>query len=621
MRNLLHDRLSREELARILAAAPMRPLLPPLGAEAWRAAAANPAIAALLPPLRERAAAEAGVEMPALTDALYRDFHASGARLPFENAYFERRRRLARAAVCALLAEGAERERWVASVREKLDAILSEDSWALPAHVASPTGRDPFVIDLFAAETANLAAETLTLFAAELPSELAERIRARLRAQFFENYLARHEEFFWTKATHNWNAVCHHGVLGAALAVEEDAEIVTRLLEIAPKYLALFLRGFGPDGGCTEGPGYWQYGFGRFCALNEQLETRTDGALSLVEDDAHAREIARYGPRVTLSHGHFVNFSDSAREGFLDPALLASLGRRFGDETLLAHGYRAYQRLGQTGIGLDAQRADLFHLTRMLLNFPSGHESERAIEPEDFFFSGLGVLVARGRDERGNLWEFAAKAGHNAEHHNHNDCGSFLLNVNGEPRVIEIGAPVYTRDYFGENRYQYLAARTLGHSLPIVNGREQAAGPQYVAKVLTLEQAGGRVEFSMEIAACYPREAHCIDLVRSFVFDKKRGSLRVKEFYTLAVSESYETSIIAEQPIECKEGMAVIPSARSGGQPLLVTPFAETLFAGVETQGYRDHSGAPRTVYRLIMRPADLREPRFVGYELKFARD
>ena len=592
-------------------------MLPPLHAEAWKAAAANPAIMAVLPALRTRAMAEAGVELPALTDELYAEYHATGARLPFENVYFERRRQFARAAICALLDQTAEEGKWLASMRSKLAAIFAESSWALPAHIASPTGRDPLFIDLFAAETAHLMAEAMVVFGDALGQELVEKIRQRLREQIFENYLARHEEFFWTKATHNWNAVCHHGVIGAALAVERDSEMVARVLEIGTRYLALFLRGFGVDGGCSEGPAYWQYGFGRFCALNAEVEARSADALSLVEGDAHVREIVKYGPRMTLSKAHFVNFSDSARSGALDPALLTYLGQRFHDEILLAHGYRAYQRLGQTGLSIDAQRTDFFHLSRLLLYFPSGHESERAIEPEDFFFRDLGVLVARGRDARGNLWEFAAKAGNNAEHHNHNDCGSFLLNINGEPRIIEIGAPVYTRDYFGENRYQYLAARTLGHSLPIVNGREQVAGPQYAAKVLTLEPAGERVEFSMELSACYPREAHCSDLVRSFVFEKKRGSLRVKEFYVIAVHESYETSIITELPIDLRERVAAIPSGRAGGRQLLVKPLAETIFAGVEKHEYRDHSGVPRTIYRLIMRPADIYEPRFVGYELE----
>lgn len=58
------------------------------------------------------------------------------------------------------------------------------------------------------------------------------------------------------------------------------------------------------------------------------------------------------------------------------------------------------------------------------------------------------------------------RPGHNADHHNHNDCGSFLLNLDGAPALLEIGAPEYVHDFFNDKRYTFLAARPLGHSVP-----------------------------------------------------------------------------------------------------------------------------------------------------------
>jgi hypothetical protein len=212
------------------------------------------------------------------------------------------------------------------------------------------------------------------------------------------------------------------------------------------------------------------------------------------------------------------------------------------------------------------------------------------------------------------LWEFAAKGGNNAEQHNHNDCGSYLLNIDGSPVVIEIGAPEYTKDFFRENRYQYLAARTLGHSLPIVNGREQAAGPQYAAKLISYELAPGHVEFSVDLAECYPSDAHCSELIRSFYLDKVNGNLRIKEFFELSVHQSFETSVLTEEPVEMSGPCAVI-HARAGD--VIVRPFDETLIIGVETHEYRDHGGTPRKINRIILRPAKLTEQRFVGYEIE----
>ncbi|NUT40465.1 MAG: hypothetical protein HOV86_10800 [Thermoactinospora sp.] len=79
---------------------------------------------------------------------------------------------------------------------------------------------------------------------------------------------------------------------------------------------------------------------------------------------------------------------------------------------------------------------------------------------------------------------FAAKGGHNDEPHNHLDLGHFVLRLNGETVLDDLGAPEYTRDYFGEDRYKVLQASALGHSVPVINGSTQQPGPTYRAVVL-----------------------------------------------------------------------------------------------------------------------------------------
>jgi len=614
MRNLLKINLTAEEIQEILTSSPSQALIPPLGAEAWTQAAENPTIQKWMGTVRLLAEKEAGREMPALTDDLYREFYATGGRLNFEAVYFERRRALGRAAICALIDHG--NEKWIESLRCKLEEVFSEYSWAAPGHVNSPSGKDPSNIDLFAAETANLMAEIIDLFGAVLPGDLIAKIYWRLRGQFFDNYIHRHEDFWWAKAPNNWNAVCHQGVVGAALAVEPDLPLVSRMLLLAKKYLPLFLRGFGADGACSEGPGYWQYGFGAFALLNAQLETRTGGELSLFEGDAHVREIAKYGMRVSLANFHFVNFSDSPRAGALNPALLHYLGTRLDDAGCRAHAYRGYQRLAQTGINMQGQRTDLGYLINVFLYTPLDLSREASVEMEDVHFRDVSVLVAHGRDGRGHLWDFAAKGGNNAEHHNHNDCGSYILNIDGFPLVIEIGAPEYTKDYLREKRYQFLAARTQGHSLPIINGFEQAAGPNYAAKILRSELDEDHVEFSIDLTACYPPEAHCSEIVRNFYFDKQNGYIRVRDFYELIQCESFESAVIVDQDITVSEGVA---SITLGGLTLNIRPFGETVFAGVEDHEYRDPSGVFRKLKRVILKPARVDQQKFVGYDLVLA--
>lgn len=604
MLNLLHSTPSETELAAILAATAGRPSLPPLGDAAWTAAAANPAVSAWLIPLTARAEAEAAEPLPALTDALYADFFKTGARLPFETPYFDRRRRLGRAAIAVLLGDDATRARLTPSFLAKLAAILDETSWSLPAHVwTEPTGKNPLQIDLFAAETANNLAEILVVLGALIPADLAQRIRTRLRTQIFENYADREPAFHWATLPMNWNAVCHQGVLGAALAIETDHALVARMLAKAARGLPAYLTGFGADGSTSEGPGYWSYGFGWFAELNAQLEHRTLGRLSVFSGDPKVAAIARFAPLMTFSEGHMVNFSDGGRTGRLSPPLLTYLGQRLADPVLTAQGAALYRHQSVTPLNLDELRRDFFNLSRFALRTPDAATLADAREPAqpDTYFADYGALVARATEARGHRWEFAAKAGHNAEHHNHNDCGSYLLNLDGAPALIEIGAPEYTRAFFSdETRYLDLAARSLGHPVPYVNNHEQPPGRTAAATVLRADLESDRVEFKIDLTHAYPSSANLQKLHRTWLLEKSAGRLTVTDTYALTAPGVIETMLIAQDPVTRDGPAALISSPKA---TLRITPAAHTQLTTVETCDYRDHHGRPAAIQRLRLAP------------------
>ena len=51
-----------------------------------------------------------------------------------------------------------------------------------------------------------------------------------------------------------------------------------------------------------------------------------------------------------------------------------------------------------------------------------------------------------------------------------------IVHLRQEPLIAELGAPTYTRQFFSAARYENIAARSLGHSVPFMNGHEQRAG-------------------------------------------------------------------------------------------------------------------------------------------------
>ncbi len=606
--NLLHDSWTVSRLETLLASHPRIPLLPPLGTSAWRRAARKPLVQKLAAPLRVLAEKEWTVPLPRLTDELYADFRKTGNRLRFEKLYFERRRRLARAAVSLLLATSDDpwREHLLRSLAAKWEGVLDEVSWALPAHVnwhnGDLGGKEPLQIDLFAAETANLMAELLDLFGAIVPTALRERARARLHAGIFRNFIDRHATFHWTRATHNWNAVCHQGIVGAALSQLDDPKLLARILMHARRALPRFLGGFARDGGCSEGIGYWCYGFGWFTRFNEQLETRTRGTLSLSADDARVNRIARFGPAMALADGKWVNFSDNGAEGTPPASLFAYLGRRLDDASCLAASREGFRLLARKGLDLHAERCDLFALGRLFLDSPARPPAGKATLPPDLLLRDLQVAVARGRDRKDHLWEFAAKAGHNAEHHNHNDCGSWLLNVDGIRLVAEIGAPEYVKDFFSPKRYEFLSARTLGHSLPILNGREQEEGRTFSSRIVACRLGAARTEIRIDATRAYPRKAGCRRFVRAFTFDKKAGRLAIRDDFSLAPPFRVESGLISLLPIRIAKGSATIDAGRFA---LDIRPDPGSCFDRVETHPFRTHEGEDAVAYRLVAIPME----------------
>jgi hypothetical protein len=618
-RNLLSDDLTLKQLEEIFLRHPKCLLLPPLGENGWCRAADNWNVQSLIAPLREMALAECDVPMPVLTDELYAHFKQTGIRLDFEREYFERRRRLGRAAISLLLCDKQDSHYGLllASVKAKLTDIFEEVSWALPAHVhwhdADVSGKESMQIDLFCAETANLMAECLDLFGEVLPLALQQRIRERLHKMVFENYLAR--PFHWKTVTHNWNAVCHQGVVGAALSQVEDVSLLASILFEARKNLPHFLQGFTADGGCTEGVGYWSYGFGWFTRLNEQLETRTGGELSLFANNELVKKIARFGPRMALSGNKLVNFSDNGAEGGISPSLLAYFAKALDEPRYADLAAKNYRALVVRGMDKGAERCDVFLLGRLVLCLPSDlNLSPMVKSEEDCYLDKLGVLVARGTDAKGHRWDFAAKAGNNDEHHNHNDCGNFLLNIDGHRVVMEIGAPEYVHEYFGPKRYEFLAARSLGHSLPVINGCEQSAGAEFTSRVTRCELSDDRAYFEVDATAAYPLTANCDLFKRSYQLFKHEGRLEIRDEFVSQEARQLEDVLILSQPPQLQGPHCAVVNL--DGLRVRISSLAGTVFDRVEAHAYRGRDGRDAVLHRLVLRPGTLAARKSMGVEL-----
>lgn len=431
-----------------------------------------------------------------LTFHFFKLFYTEGDRRKYEDLYFAHRGRLATFSMAVLL---YDRQEDLEALEDIIWAICDEYTWVLPAHSADLGDRyDTNIIDLFGAETGFALAEIDSILGRRLDEKIRKRLRDCLEDRIFTPYLSRH--FFWEKQETNWAAVCA-GSVGATFlyaAPERFNAVRTRILDT----LNCFLRGFGTDGACLEGIGYWNYGFGYFTYFSQLLLEFTDGKIDLFTLPI-CEKIAMYQQNTYLRKNFTVSFSDGYMKWFVQPGLTQKLQDVYGSKIQLqpleyaefddnCHRFASYLRnffwTNQAPISSDKHK-------KKLVFYPSA----------GWYLYNTPKL------------SLAAKAGHNGEPHNHNDVGSFSLISDSGQILCDFGCGEYNRAYFApDTRYTFLCNSSKGHNLPIINGKGQSAGECYHGTVISADESG----FSLEIKDAY-EECGLTSLRRELTISEK----------------------------------------------------------------------------------------------------
>lgn len=117
---------------------------------------------------------------------------------------------------------------------------------------------------------------------------------------------------------------------------EDTAVVLARVLPAMDS----FLSGYPEDGACTEGYGYWQYGFGFYVYFADLLKTRTGGALDLLAEPK-IRQIAMFQQKAFLDGCHTVSFSDTRTVAGVFMGLSHYLHARFEEVDIPSRSYEA----------------------------------------------------------------------------------------------------------------------------------------------------------------------------------------------------------------------------------------------------------------------------------------
>ncbi|AHF90404.1 heparinase [Opitutaceae bacterium TAV5] len=474
----------------------------------------------------KEAEAFAAKRVPALPPELYDDFRTTGRRKPYETPYNQRLERLVAFVVAAGLEEGrgnAEREttggRFLPMVERELAAILDETTWVMPAHAGKykNAAEARTYVDLGASRRAWTLATVDRLLGDSLAKATRKRIRDEVRERVLAPYLERvragdSQGWWWMTTTNNWNAVCHSGVLGAALLLVEDAGERAEFAAAFEAGTRRFIAGFGDDGFCHEGLGYWNYGFGHYVLGAEALRRATGGKADLLAQDK-VRRIAEFGARWQIAGNVYPAFSDvtlSAKpSGWLTDfiAIRFGLGAVAGSADL--SGGSLYQRLfdlslPRTGAG----------------PFSGAHEGGEGLPLRDWFPDGGALIVRRRPAEQGLAAAF--KGGNNNQPHNHNDLGSFVVMCDGRRVLTDLGGDTYVKDTFGPKRYTSGVLNSFGHPVPRVAGKLQRTGA--AAKGVTVRTDFMDTADTWEIDLTSAYDVPGLErLTRTFVFSRTEG--------------------------------------------------------------------------------------------------
>lgn len=529
-RDLLMSRYTAAEIrAALTAAGPFRPF-PPAGDQAYRALAESERAAII-------AAAEAylGHDWPTLLATDFLDFYETGSQAVYHETYFARMKALETLLYAEVLEGGG---RFVRDIANGVWAICEQTTWDTPAHLnveipgAGLPSSDHPIVALLSSETAALIASVEYFLAAELDAlnpVFRERMRDEVNRHLLGPFLER-TDYWWMAYekpfTNNWNPwITSNYLLSALVFSQSEEELAAHVLK-AMEVLDHFLNVYPEDGGCEEGPAYWDHAGGRLLDCLRLLQAATDGRVHLL-DEPLVREMGNF---MWYSHIHgpwYVNFADAFARYTPEPGILFRYGKAVASPNL-----QAFAAALPSKPYLSTSRLEYLFM-RQLPNLLVREELlafDRPFEPSVFVaLEDLETAYIRQGTSTGEGFYLAAKGGYNAESHNHNDVGNFIVFLDGEPLLIDTGVGTYTSKTFSEQRYEIWSMQSRYHNLPDINGQSQPHMIQWRSSHFRAEDSPDEAVVEIGLESAYPEAANLESYRRTLRFDRASEEISLTE--------------------------------------------------------------------------------------------
>ena len=480
----------------------------------------------------------------AIPNEVFAEFRTTGNRTHYEEMSFGIRRQF----VCLVMAEIMQgKGRFLPSICRGLHYFMEKEPWwGIPAHYpkAKPErGIQP--VDLFNAETSDMLAWTLYMLDKQIDNKekgLCDSVRKEIERRFLHPTL--YEKQGWKHNANNWNTWITANWLQTVLICGQaqkkgenslDGECKAAF-EGVKQCLRTFLKGYPDDGGCEEGVGYWDCaGASFFESLFFMQFAPEEARVSL--DAAQRKKVEAMGKFITtmyIDNLNFVNFSDAQAHNVPNINILFPYGEYLGNEPmkqLAAYVGKTFDYLEKPSM-LFLRSGNYPKLGRelMLLSMLGKYQATKPVQPHtrDAYLENSQIMVSSNHD-----WFLAAKGGNNAESHNHNDIGNFIVYYQQKPVIIDLGRDTYTSLSFSNRRFELMNCRSAYHNVPMINNCEQKDGRQYRAEQVSHVATEQQSSFSLNLAKAYPEQACVNTWKRTITLDRVKNEVEVTEEYQL----------------------------------------------------------------------------------------
>ena len=387
----------------------------------------------------------------------FRLFKDKGDRTSYQEVFFKRQHRMYTMIFMCLIYP--ENEKYLELLQDTIWEICDQYVWALPAHIDNIEVNDNCELDLDATTMSMALAMAKVMLEDRLhpliKSRIDYEIDRRLVKPFFE------KRWHWEYRQNNWTAVCA-GATGCTIMLNRP-ELFALAQDRLNEDMRSYISSYKDDGVCVEGAGYWSYGFGYFVEYASMQKEFTKGEVDLLAGEK-IKCISTILQKLFLDRDVIVNYGDcGAGTNVGVPAgFMYGLKQLYPSDLQLPPKER-----------LSIQPHYFPFCLRAFTCFDKSFVAEDISESAEYYMGDCGWFV-----KRTPKYGFSARGGCNGESHNHNDVGNFILSIDNDQVIVDMGCRPYTRQYFEDGvRYTFLETSSRGHNVPIINGKYQANIP------------------------------------------------------------------------------------------------------------------------------------------------